>query len=155
MLAVYTFPAASSTIPAGPVPVVPRMMDEVPSGVIFDTLFEPELAVYTFPAASSTIPAGSVPVVAKIDEVPSGVIFDTLLEPLLAVYTFPAVSSASPFGLMPVVPRMSAVAVMANIRATEPTKMFVSVLIVAKEASTPRCGTVAVRGITISLFLLH
>ena len=35
-----------------------------------------------------------------------------------------------------------AVAVMANIRATEPTNSFVSVLIVAKEASTPRCGAV-------------
>ena len=135
-------------------PVVPRM-DEKPSGVIFDTLFEPELAVYRLPAASSTIPPGPVPVVAKIDEVPSGVIFDTLFEPLLAVYTFPAVSSASPFGLVPVVPRMSAVAVMANIRATDPTNMFVRVLIDANEANIPRCGTVAVRGITISLFLLH
>jgi hypothetical protein len=45
---------------------------------------------------------------------------------------------------VPVVPRMSAVAVMANIRATEPTNMFVRVLIVANEANIPRCGAVAV-----------
>ena len=35
-----------------------------------------------------------------------------------------------------------AVAVMANIRATEPTNAFVSVLIDADEAKTPRCGAV-------------
>ena len=37
-------------------------------------------------------------------------------------------------------PDVCAVAVMANSRATEPTNRFVSVLIVAKEVSTPRCG---------------
>ena len=35
-----------------------------------------------------------------------------------------------------------AVAVMANIRATEPTNTFVSVLIVATEANIPRCVAV-------------
>ena len=69
-------------------------------------------------------------------------IFDTLFEPEFAVYTFPSASSAIPSGLVPVIPRMSAVAVMANIRATEPMNMFVRVLIVAKEANTPRCGAV-------------
>ena len=37
-------PAESTAIPRGLMPVVPRIVD-VPSGAIFDTLFEPWLAV--------------------------------------------------------------------------------------------------------------
>jgi hypothetical protein len=43
-LAVYTFPEESSVIAAGQDPVDPRI-DEVPDGVIFDTLSELQLAV--------------------------------------------------------------------------------------------------------------
>ena len=61
-------------IPPGLVPVSARM-DEVTSGVIFDTLSEPKFPVYTLPAASMAIQPGLVPVSARMDEVPSGVIF--------------------------------------------------------------------------------
>ena len=37
-------PALSITIPSGPTPVDPRIVD-VPFGVIFETLFAPELVV--------------------------------------------------------------------------------------------------------------
>ena len=52
-------PAESTAIPPGLDPVVPRIV-ETPFGVIFDTLFVPELAVYTLPAESTTIARGSV-----------------------------------------------------------------------------------------------
>ena len=34
-------PAESNAIPFGPLPVVPRIVESQPAGVIFDTLFEP------------------------------------------------------------------------------------------------------------------
>ena len=46
-------------------PVVPRIVD-VPSGVIFETLFESLLVTYTLPALSAAIPYGFVPVAAQL-----------------------------------------------------------------------------------------